>query len=83
MTFQIYLYNSHHILIPEGAPSRLLFDKTISVRQIDVIEEHGLLICRTDKGEWSQLLGFVSLFNVFFFKSHTVWSNYAFATKSR
>ncbi|XP_076090626.1 GTPase-activating Rap/Ran-GAP domain-like protein 3 isoform X2 [Mytilus galloprovincialis] len=39
------------LLLEEGAPSRMLFDKTIPVRQLDVIEDYGIFICRMDKGK--------------------------------
>lgn len=36
--------------VVEGATSRMLFDKTIPIKQLDVVEDYGLLLYRTDKG---------------------------------
>ena len=36
--------------VVEGTTSRMLFDKTIPIKQLDVVEDYGLLIYRTDKG---------------------------------
>ena len=35
----------------EGQPPRPIFDKTVSVKQLSVVEVHGLLILRVDKGQ--------------------------------
>ncbi|KAK3611810.1 hypothetical protein CHS0354_040479 [Potamilus streckersoni] len=39
------------ILLEDGLPSRTLFDKTVNVKQINIVETHGILILRTDKGK--------------------------------
>ncbi|KAL5011298.1 hypothetical protein ScPMuIL_009849 [Solemya velum] len=39
------------MLLEEGLPPRLLFDRTVPVKQISVVEGHGLLIMRMDKGK--------------------------------
>jgi len=36
--------------LPEGLPPRLVFDRTVSVKQLSVVEAHGLLLLRRDKG---------------------------------
>ena len=36
--------------VVEETTSRMLFDKTIPIKQLDVVEDYGLLIYRTDKG---------------------------------
>ena len=35
----------------EGAFPRLIFDKTVVIKQLNVVEAHGLLLFRADKGE--------------------------------
>ena len=37
----------------EGAFPRLIFDKTVVIKQLNVVEAHGLLLFRADKGEWT------------------------------
>ena len=37
-------------LISEGVAPRIIFDKSVAVKQLSVVEPHGLLIMRTDKG---------------------------------
>lgn len=34
----------------EGVRPRMLFDKTVSIKQLNVVEAHGILIFRADKG---------------------------------
>ena len=34
----------------EGAFPRLIFDKTVVIKQLNVVEAHGLLLFRADKG---------------------------------
>jgi hypothetical protein len=34
---------------------RLLFDKTVAVKQLHVVEAHGILLFRTDKGNWNSV----------------------------
>jgi len=31
----------------------LLFDKTVGVKQLHVVEAHGILLFRTDRGNWN------------------------------
>ncbi|XP_052215441.1 GTPase-activating Rap/Ran-GAP domain-like protein 3 isoform X2 [Dreissena polymorpha] len=38
-------------VLEEDLPMRLMFDKSVCVRQISVVEAHGLLILRKDKGK--------------------------------
>ena len=35
----------------EGAFPRMIFDKTVVIKQLNVVEAHGLLLFRADKGE--------------------------------
>ena len=42
------------LLITEGAVPRLIFDKTVVIKQLNVIEAHGLLLFRADKSKTSQ-----------------------------
>ncbi|XP_071447526.1 GTPase-activating Rap/Ran-GAP domain-like protein 3 isoform X1 [Hetaerina americana] len=37
-------------LVEEGLSQRLIFDKSVSVKQLDVVEAHGILLFRADKG---------------------------------
>ncbi|PVD22442.1 hypothetical protein C0Q70_18255 [Pomacea canaliculata] len=39
------------IVLEEGLPPRLIFDKTVVVKQLSVVEVHGLLIMRMDRGK--------------------------------
>ncbi|XP_055959069.1 GTPase-activating Rap/Ran-GAP domain-like protein 3 [Patella vulgata] len=39
------------MVVEEGLAARVIFDKSVIVKQINVIEAHGLLILRTDKGK--------------------------------
>lgn len=34
----------------EGGTCRMVFDKSVQIKQITVVEAHGILIFRTDKG---------------------------------
>ena len=48
---RVYALNMQpSIIVLDGIVPRLIFDKSVSVKQISVIEPHGLLILRTDKG---------------------------------
>ena len=38
-------------MVPEGTAPRIIFDKSVSVKQLNVVEAHGLLIFLADKGE--------------------------------
>ncbi|EEC08749.1 rap GTPase-activating protein, putative, partial [Ixodes scapularis] len=42
-------------LIEEGLTHRLIFDKTVQVKQISVVEAHGILLFRTDRGRDSRV----------------------------
>ncbi|XP_022084284.1 GTPase-activating Rap/Ran-GAP domain-like protein 3 isoform X2 [Acanthaster planci] len=44
--------------IEEGLPPRMLFDRTVSVKQLSVVEAHDLLIFRADKGKESRVYVF-------------------------
>uniref|UniRef100_A0A8C5U4S0 GTPase-activating Rap/Ran-GAP domain-like protein 3 n=1 Tax=Malurus cyaneus samueli TaxID=2593467 RepID=A0A8C5U4S0_9PASS len=46
------------LLIDEGQPSVQVFDKTLQIKQMHVLETLDLLIARTDKGKDSRLLVF-------------------------
>ena len=35
----------------EGLPARMMFDRTVCAKQLSVVEAHGLLLFRTDKGK--------------------------------
>ena len=37
--------------VAEGTAPRIIFDKSVSVKQLNVVEAHGLLIFLADKGE--------------------------------
>ncbi|XP_046368417.1 GTPase-activating Rap/Ran-GAP domain-like protein 3 isoform X2 [Haliotis rufescens] len=39
------------MVLEEGLPPRAIFEKTVSVRQLSVVEAHGLLIMRSEKGK--------------------------------
>ncbi|ESP05020.1 hypothetical protein LOTGIDRAFT_109410, partial [Lottia gigantea] len=43
--------NDGVMVLEEGLSPRPIFDKTVIVKQLNVIEAHGLLIMRTDKGK--------------------------------
>ncbi|XP_052788627.1 GTPase-activating Rap/Ran-GAP domain-like protein 3 [Mya arenaria] len=38
-------------VLEEGLPPRLIFDRSVCVKQLSVVEAHGLLILRRDKGK--------------------------------
>lgn len=38
-------------VIEEGSSPRLMFDKTVCIKQISVVEAHGLILFRADKGK--------------------------------
>lgn len=42
-------------LIEEGLTHRMIFDKTVQVKQISVVEAHGILLFRTDRGRESRV----------------------------
>ncbi|XP_077505233.1 GTPase-activating Rap/Ran-GAP domain-like protein 3 isoform X14 [Amblyomma americanum] len=42
-------------LIEEGLTHRMIFDKTVLVKQISVVEAHGILLFRTDRGRDSRV----------------------------
>ncbi|XP_064458202.1 GTPase-activating Rap/Ran-GAP domain-like protein 3 isoform X3 [Ornithodoros turicata] len=42
-------------LVEEGLAHRLVLDKTVPVRQISVVEAHGILLFRTDRGRDSRI----------------------------
>ncbi len=43
----------------EGGTCRMVFDKSVQIKQITVVEAHGILIFRTDKGNrilfWNEI----------------------------
>ncbi|KAK3087392.1 hypothetical protein FSP39_005300 [Pinctada imbricata] len=39
------------LILEESVPARTIFDKTVVIKQISVVEAHGLLIFRSDKGK--------------------------------
>ncbi|XP_013417806.1 GTPase-activating Rap/Ran-GAP domain-like protein 3 isoform X2 [Lingula anatina] len=43
------------MVIEEGCIPRLIFDRTVSIKQIDVVEPHGLIIFRPEKGKDSKI----------------------------
>lgn len=36
--------------IAEGGSCRMIFDKTVLIKQLTVVEAHGILLIRTDRG---------------------------------
>ncbi|XP_038046495.1 GTPase-activating Rap/Ran-GAP domain-like protein 3 isoform X2 [Patiria miniata] len=44
--------------IEEGLPPRMLFDRTVTAKQLSVVEAHDLLIFRADKGKESRVYVF-------------------------
>ncbi|XP_037792024.1 GTPase-activating Rap/Ran-GAP domain-like protein 3 [Penaeus monodon] len=42
-------------LVEEGVAHRLLFDKSVQVKQLSVVEAHGILLIRVDKGRDSKI----------------------------
>ncbi|XP_065303017.1 GTPase-activating Rap/Ran-GAP domain-like protein 3 isoform X2 [Dermacentor albipictus] len=42
-------------LIEEGLTHRMIFDKTVLVKQVSVVEAHGILLFRTDRGRDSRV----------------------------
>lgn len=46
------------LMLEDGTYPRILFDKTITVKQLDVVEEHGLLLFRSDKGRDGKVVVF-------------------------
>jgi len=40
-----------YLCFTEGLPPRTIFDKTVSVKQLSVVEPHGLLVLRSEKGK--------------------------------
>ncbi|CAG5095244.1 Similar to GARNL3: GTPase-activating Rap/Ran-GAP domain-like protein 3 (Gallus gallus) [Cotesia congregata] len=43
-------------LVEDGLPDRLLFDKSVQIKQLNVVEQHGILLFRTgDKGKESNV----------------------------
>ncbi|XP_037524885.1 GTPase-activating Rap/Ran-GAP domain-like protein 3 isoform X2 [Rhipicephalus sanguineus] len=42
-------------LIEEGLTHRMIFDKTVVVKQVSVVEAHGILLFRTDRGRDSRV----------------------------
>ena len=55
LTYLIVVLNrliSFVFQIIDGMAPRIIFDKSVSVRQLSVVEPHGLLILRTDKGKY-------------------------------
>jgi len=44
------------ILFPDGVSHRLLFDESVQIKQLDVVEQHGILLFRAgDKGKESSV----------------------------
>ena len=39
------------ICVVEGSHPRMIFDRTVTIKQLNVVEAHGLLVFRADKGE--------------------------------
>ncbi len=35
----------------EGGTCRMIFDKTVQIKQLTVVEAHGILLVRTDRGK--------------------------------
>lgn len=46
------------LVLEEETTSRILFDKSILVRQLNVVEHHGLLVYRTEKGKDGKIVIF-------------------------
>ncbi|XP_015903214.1 GTPase-activating Rap/Ran-GAP domain-like protein 3 isoform X3 [Parasteatoda tepidariorum] len=42
-------------VVEEGASHRLIFDKSVQVKQLSVVEAHGILLIRADKGRDSRI----------------------------
>ncbi|XP_022255990.1 GTPase-activating Rap/Ran-GAP domain-like protein 3, partial [Limulus polyphemus] len=45
-------------LLEEGVIHRPIFDRTVQIKQVNVVEEHGILIFRADKGKDSRIYVF-------------------------
>lgn len=43
------------VVLEEGLPPRTIFDKTVVVKQLTVVEAHGLLVLRSEKGKDSKI----------------------------
>ncbi|GFQ93657.1 hypothetical protein TNCT_320061, partial [Trichonephila clavata] len=41
--------------VEEGTSHRLIFDKSLQVKQLSVVEAHGILLLRADKGRDSRI----------------------------
>ena len=56
-----------HFLSTEGCSPRQIFDKSVVIKQLSIIEAHGLLLFRADKGKlyFSVVNGIVVVENVF------------------
>jgi hypothetical protein len=52
MEITVYTEN----LFTESMSHRLVFDKTVAVKQLHVVEAHGILLFRADKGNLSNFL---------------------------
>ena len=39
-----------HLTITEGGSCRMIFDKTVQIKQLTVVEAHGILLVRSDRG---------------------------------
>lgn len=53
---KIVLSTEHGVfLVEEGMTHRLIFDKTLPVKQLSVVEAHGILLLRAEKGRDSRI----------------------------
>jgi hypothetical protein len=53
MTVLIIIHSEN--LFAESMSHRLVFDKTVAVKQLHVVEAHGILLFRADKGNNERL----------------------------
>jgi hypothetical protein len=53
MTVLIIVHSEN--LFAESMSHRLVFDKTVAVKQLHVVEAHGILLFRADKGNNERL----------------------------
>ena len=43
----------------EGGTCRMIFDKTVLIKQLTVVEAHGILLVRTDRGLFESTLNLI------------------------
>lgn len=48
------------MVFADGVTQRQIFDKTIQVNQLNVVEAHGILLLRAEKGLYEEIFFFVN-----------------------